>query len=311
MATTTIFGVPHYYSLTANSAADPLVFIHGWLLSHKYWHPVIDELGPEHPCLTYDLRGFGESRHHLQQFLPGLPPLAQGLAASTSPYSLAAYARDLAELLQQLNLKPAWLVGHSLGGSIALWTAYCYPHLVKGVICLNAGGGIYIEREFRQFRQLGQQILKFRFPWLRHLPFIPLMFSRSMVAQPLPYQWGVERLQDLLKADFDAAIGTLLETTTEAEVHLLPRIVASLQQPIRFLGGSHDPVMDLKFVNHLASYHSTALMDGPLVTELPDCGHMAMLEQPKLVVQAVKDFITGQTRERHPLDPYSLTNDKS
>ena len=296
MATTTLFGVPHFYSLTAHSAADPFVFIHGWLLSHKYWQPVIEDLSAAYPCLAYDLRGFGESRYQIQKFQPGIPSRAQSLSCSSSPYGLAAYARDLGALIGALKLNPAWLVGHSLGGSIALWTAYCYPHLVKGVICLNAGGGLYIEREFRQFRQLGQQILKLRFPWLRHIPLIPFMFSRSMVAQPLSYQWGGERLHDLLTANSDAALGTLLESTTEAEVHLLPRIVASLKQPIRFLGGSHDTVMDLKFVNHLAGYHGGAALSGPLVVELPDCGHMAMLEQPELVTKAIRDFIAEFSR---------------
>jgi 2-succinyl-6-hydroxy-2,4-cyclohexadiene-1-carboxylate synthase len=288
MATTTVFGVPHHYSLTADTAAAPIVFIHGWLLSHKYWQPIIAELALSHPCLAYDLRGFGASRHQLHQFQPGLPSRAQALDTSQSPYGLAAYARDLAALLEQLNLKQAWLVGHSLGGSIALWTAYCYPDLIKGVICLNAGGGIYIEREFRQFRQLGRQILKLRFPWLRHVPLAAMMFSRSMVAQPLSRHWGAERLNDWLRADFEAALASLLESTTEEEVHLLPRIVASLTQPVRFLGGSHDPVMDLKFVNHLAGYHSAAAMAGPLVTVLPNCGHMAMLEQPQMVINAIK-----------------------
>ena len=43
---------------------------------------------------------------------------------------------------------------------------------------------------------------------------------------------------NLLNADPNAALGTLLETTTEDEVHLLPRIVTDLQQPVYFLGGA-------------------------------------------------------------------------
>jgi pimeloyl-ACP methyl ester carboxylesterase len=86
MATTTVFGVPHHYSLTADTAAAPIVFIHGWLLSHKYWQPIIAELALSHPCLAYDLRGFGASRHQLHQFQPGLPPRAQAL--DTSPIAL-------------------------------------------------------------------------------------------------------------------------------------------------------------------------------------------------------------------------------
>jgi len=296
MATTTLFGIPHNYRLIATPETIPVVFIHGWLLSHKYWQPIMDNMARHYTCLAYDLRGFGDSRDHLDQFQPGIPQRAKALASSTSPFGLAAYARDLAELLGQLNFDSVWLVGHSLGGSIALWTAYCYPHLVKGVICLNAGGGIYIEQEFRQFRQLGQQILKVRPSWLRHIPLLPLAFSRSMVSRPLGYRWGVERLRDLLKADFEAALGTLLETTTEAEVHLLPRIVAALHQPLHFIGGCNDPVMNLTFVNHLAGYHQDSISYGPLVTAIPNCGHMAMLEHPQMVANTIRTLIGDQPK---------------
>ena len=302
MAITTLFGVPHYYSLTGDRPPQTLVFIHGWLLSHKYWSPVTDEIAHHYRCLTYDLRGFGESRHQLEQYQPGIPTRAQSLGGSMSPYGLGAYARDLAQLLDQLNLKSVWLVGHSLGGSIALWTAYCYPHLVKGVLCVNSGGGIYIEKEFQQFRQLGQQILKFRFPWLRHVPFLPFMFTRSMVARPLPHRWGVERLNDLLNSDFNAARGTLLETTTEAEVHLLPRIVSALQQPVHFLGGCRDAVMDPKFVSHLAGYHQASNMPGALVTTVPDCGHLAMIEQPQWVIDSIETLISVGDSNRQQED---------
>lgn len=83
MATATVFGVPHYYQLTearwpcASGASLPLVFIHGWLLSHKYWQPIIDQLSLEHRCLAYDLRGFGESRYGLDSYRPGIPAAAQ------------------------------------------------------------------------------------------------------------------------------------------------------------------------------------------------------------------------------------------
>ncbi len=306
MATVTLFGVPHYYTLTPPRGTAPIVFIHGWLLSHRYWQPIIDEMARTHACLAYDLRGFGESSYELQGFQPGIPPRATSLKGSISPYGLGAYARDLAELLRQLQLDSAWLVGHSLGGSIALWTAYCYPDLVKGVVALNAGGGIYLEQEFRQFRQLGQHILKFRFPWLRHIPLLPFAFSHSMVSHPLAYRWGVERLNDLLKANSDAALGTLLETTTEAEVHLLPRIVTALRQPVHFLGGSDDSVMDLKFVSHLAGYHRASGLYGAAVTEIPNCGHMAMVEQPDIVIEAIKAAIQGKPQDSRQPQPDTM-----
>lgn len=290
MATTTVFGVPHHYHLTETRSAPPLVFIHGWLLSHRYWQPVINQLAPHHTCLAYDLRGFGESRYGLDQFSPGIPAAAETLGASTSPYGLGAYARDLAALLEQLNLGPVWLVGHSLGGSIALWMAHCYPQQVQGVVCLNAGGGLYLEREFQQFRQAGQYIVGWRHSWLRYT-LLPLLLTRMMVYQPLDYNWGRDRCLDLLQADAAAALGSLLESTTEAEVHLLPRLMASLQLPVYFIAGRQDQVMNLRYVHHLAGYSPRARQGELPVIELEKCGHLAMLEQPDTVAKVLQDVL--------------------
>ncbi|QQE65427.1 alpha/beta hydrolase [Leptolyngbya sp. BL0902] len=287
MATATLFGVPHNYELTASSDATPLVFVHGWMLSQQYWQPLLPYLTDAHPCLRYDLRGFGQSCHHLDRYQPGLPAAAEALQSSASPYGLAAYARDLAELLRQLQLGPVWLVGHSLGGSIALWAAHCYPDQVKGVTCLNAGGGLYLEREFNQFRQVGQTIVRWRAPWMRHVPPLTWAMMRASVVQPLAYRWGHQRLTDLLDANADAALGSLLESTTEHEVHLLPRLVSTLKQPVYFIAGDQDSVMDLKFVHHLAGYRPGAQTGETTVIPITNCGHMAMLEQPQAVAQAI------------------------
>ncbi|HSM84322.1 MAG TPA: alpha/beta hydrolase [Nodosilinea sp.] len=301
MPTASVFGVPHYYRLTPGEGASAVVFIHGWLLSHRYWQPVIDQVAPSYPCLAYDLRGFGESRHGLGEFKPGIPAAAEALGATQSSYGLGAYARDLAALVGQLGLGPVWLVGHSLGGSVALWMAYCFPELVKGVVCLNAGGGIYLEKEFQKFRQAGQAIVRWRQPWLGKLPLLPLVLTRMMVCQPLAYQWGRDRSRDLLCADPEAALGTLLESTTEAEVHLLPRLVSALTQPVFFVAGRQDQVMNIRYVNHLAGYLAASRNGQTTVLELENCGHLAMLEQPEQVANLLKDLLaTAETGEDEP-----------
>jgi 2-succinyl-6-hydroxy-2,4-cyclohexadiene-1-carboxylate synthase len=301
MATNTVFGVSHYYQLsgkrplTTAGAPLPLVFIHGWLLSHKYWQPVIDQLSAEHLCLAYDLRGFGESRYGLAEHCPGIPAAAQAWGASTSPYGLGAYARDLAALLEQLNLGPVGLVGHSLGGSVALWMAHCFPNLVQRVVCMNSGGGLYLEREFQQFRQAGQYIVSWRRPWLRYT-LLPLLLTRMMVHRPLAYDWGRDRCLDLLQADGAAALGSLLESTTEAEVHLLPRLVAELNQPVHFIAGRQDQVMNLRYVNHLASYLKSSSQGQNPVIEIEDCGHLAMVEQPQVVAKSLREILATSYR---------------
>jgi 2-succinyl-6-hydroxy-2,4-cyclohexadiene-1-carboxylate synthase len=319
-----IQGFPHAYELSEPTDAPiVLVFIHGWLLSRAYWQPVIERLSPHFQCLSYDLRGFGESQTNRVTMPPSevLPREAERAVATVSTaitqnsasnsvqinleppittvlpdtkfpaYSPAAYAQDLNILLHSLNIRQAWLLGHSLGGAIALWTADQSPTTIAGVICVNAGGGIYIKKEFEKFRAAGQQIVKFRPRWLASIPLMDLTLTRMSVAQPLTRAWGRQRLMDMLTAQPEAAIGALLDSTTEAEVHLLPQVVARLPQPVHFIAGMNDTVMEPKYVNHLASFHPSFECCGSNVTQIEDCGHLAMLEQPDAVAEEIRRIL--------------------
>ena len=299
MATIEILGVRHTYELTApTSGPHALVFIHGWLLSRGYWQPMIERLASDYQCLAYDLRGFGQSQNssasQLCQRTSFLPPRSLGAAAVervASCYTPSAYAQDLAVLLQQLNISSAWLIGHSLGGTIALWGADQLPECVKGVICINAGGGIYLKEAFEQFRSAGQQLLKIRPRWLSQLPLIDLLFTRASVARPIARCWGRQRVIDFVRAAPEAALGTLLDSTTEEEVNRLPQVVSQLMQPVYFLAGALDPIMEPKYVRHLASFHPLFQACGDNVIEIPHCGHLAMVEQPDAVVTQIRTII--------------------
>lgn len=282
MATIDILGVRHAYDLTAPTASPyVLVFLHGWLLSRRYWQPLIERLAPHYQCLCYDLRGFGDSE------------LGKAAASSLAErYSPAAYAEDLAILLQKLEISSAWLIGHSLGGAIALWAAQQMPQQVQGVVCLNSGGGIYLKEEFERFRSAGEQLVKMRPRWLCSLPLIDLLFTRMNVAHPLARSWGRQRLIDFAIAHSEAALGALLHSTTEAEVHRLPQIVSKLQQPVYFLAGALDPIMEPKYVMHLASFHSLFQECGLNVREIADCGHLAMVEQPDAVASHLQEILS-------------------
>ncbi|MEB3250120.1 MAG: alpha/beta hydrolase [Merismopediaceae bacterium] len=283
MPTIDLWGVPHRYDwfpTAAPSSAPVLVYLHGWLLGRRYWQPLAQSLATDYPGLTLDLRGFGDS-----------PPGDRSSTTGDSPYRLLDYAEDIVALLEALDIKQAWLVGHSLGGSIALWGAKLCPERVKGVICLNAGGGIYLKEEFERFRKMGENLVKFRPLWLPNFPLMDWFFARLMVAQPLERSWGKQRLQDFVQADAEAALGSLLESTTEQEVHRLPQIVANLAQPVYFLAGDRDRIMESQYVKYLASFHPLFYPQGKNVIEIPNCGHLAMLEQQDIVTDKIRQIL--------------------
>jgi 2-succinyl-6-hydroxy-2,4-cyclohexadiene-1-carboxylate synthase len=303
MATIEILGVPHSYELTApTSCPHALVFVHGWLNSRGYWQPVISRLSVDFQCLSYDLRGFGESQSLPDSEL-GRAEVSLSLAADStsavdssfdSIYTPAAYAHDLVVLLEQLHITKAWLIGHSLGGTIALWAANQMPDCIQGVICINAGGGIYLKEAFEQFRTMGQRFLQVRPRWLSQIPLIDLLFTKASVARPLERFWARQRVIDFVVADPEAALGTLLDSTTEEEINRLPQLVSQLKQPVYFLTGTHDKVMEPKYVRHLASFHPLFQYCGDNVIEIADCGHLAMLEQPDAVASHIQSIVSGQ-----------------
>ena len=289
MTTIDILGVRHAYDLTAATATSPvLVFVHGWLLSRRYWQPLTDRLAPNYQCLTYDLRGFGDSQSDGSGYTGPSEPL-------NSCYTPAAYARDLEILLEKLDISCAWLVGHSLGGTIALWAASKLSDRVKGVVCINAGGGIYLKKEFERFRAVGKQLVTMRPGWLSDLPLADFVFARDSVTRSIGRSWGRQRLRDFVRAHPEAALGALLDSTTEAQIHLLPQIVSQLKQPVYFIAGTKDKIMEPKYVLHLASFHWMFQGGGENVLQLPDCGHLAMVEQPDAVASYLQNILQEHT----------------
>ncbi|MBL3654588.1 alpha/beta fold hydrolase [Fulvivirga sediminis] len=95
----------------------PLVFIHGYCESKEMWDDFVGELPDSYHILVPDLPGFGES------------PLPEG------DFTIDDIAELLIEWIDSLNIKECILVGHSLGGYVALSMAKYNPDYIKG-LCL-------------------------------------------------------------------------------------------------------------------------------------------------------------------------------
>ena len=88
--------------LHGEADAQPVIFIHGFPFDHTIWDDVVEQLKDEYYCISYDIRGFGESDI--------------GCGQTT----MESYVDDLDAIIKELDLKDVVVCGFSMGGYIAL-----------------------------------------------------------------------------------------------------------------------------------------------------------------------------------------------
>lgn len=102
---------------------QPLVLIHGWGDTGETWQFVVDHLPPERTCVAIDMRGFGRTQHPQEG------------------YWFPDYLADLEALLDQLIPEgPMDLIGHSMGGNIAMMYAGVRPSRIRRLVNLEGFG---------------------------------------------------------------------------------------------------------------------------------------------------------------------------
>ena len=103
-------------------SGPPVVLIHGMLNSSSHWRSVALDLAGEHTVIAPDLIGHGDS------------------AAPRGDYSLGAHAASIRDLLAAVGIGRATLVGHSLGGGVAMQFFYQFPQRVERLALVSSGG---------------------------------------------------------------------------------------------------------------------------------------------------------------------------
>jgi pimeloyl-ACP methyl ester carboxylesterase len=136
----------------------PVVLVHGMLNSSSHWQAVALDLAAEHTVIAPDLIGHGDS------------------AAPRGDYSLGAHAASIRDLLTALGIERASIVGHSLGGGVAMQFFYQFPGRVQRLVLVSSGG-------------LGHEVS----PMLRTAALPGMSVPLSLAAHPrlLGALWGV------------------------------------------------------------------------------------------------------------------------
>jgi pimeloyl-ACP methyl ester carboxylesterase len=103
-------------------SGPPIVLIHGMLNSSSHWRSVALSLASDYTVIAPDLIGHGDS------------------AAPRGDYSLGAHAASIRDLLAAIGIDRATIVGHSLGGGVAMQFFYQFPQRVERLVLISSGG---------------------------------------------------------------------------------------------------------------------------------------------------------------------------
>ncbi|MCS6879775.1 MAG: alpha/beta hydrolase [Oscillochloridaceae bacterium] len=98
----------------------PVLFLHGWLGSWRYWFPTMEVVARQFRTYSFDFWGFGDSRR------------------KRTRESIQAYSEQVIRFLDALGIDRLMLVGHSMGGMVALKTAINYPERIQRVVTVGA-----------------------------------------------------------------------------------------------------------------------------------------------------------------------------
>lgn len=258
-------------------AGPTVLFIHGLLGSNRNWAHLVDGLEASHRVVIPDLFGHGAS------------------AKPMGDYSLGAHAATLRDLLDQLDIDRVTLVGHSLGGGIAMQFCYLFPERVDRLVLVSSGG---------LGRQLSPLLRAATIPgaeWVLPVIASPWVRGRLETAGRVVGALGWRAGADVREAwrGFtslsDAESRRAFLATTRAVVDPGGQTVTAhdhlpmaLDIPTLVVWGTNDRM--------IPAWHATSAQQaiaGSRVELFEGAGHFPHLEEPERFAAVLQDFIAG------------------
>lgn len=288
MVTEPIFDSEIYLERSGDPTDPPVLLVHGLGSdASQDWYRVADQLDDRHYVVVLDLPGFGRSP-----------------APDSADLTPENYARLLDWLIERESLKQVRLVGHSMGGAIALYYASQRANRLHNLTLVSAAGILHKAAYVKEFTERSFDLPDLPAPLER--PARRLMASvRSLVDDfsTLP------PISDFIRSD--GIFGELLgdQTTIRAALALMETdFSAALDQvslPVTILWGGNDGVAPLR-TGHL--------LDGRLKRSrmhlLPAAGHMPMIDEPEAFQAALTsalDYTGADLRDERKRAPGDRT----
>ena len=249
-----------FYALSHDNTVHPdhnLILVHGAGGDHTHWPPELRRL-PGFTVYGLDLPGHGRS--------PG--------AGHTS---LNAYADTLDRFVERLSLARVTLIGHSMGGAIALLAAARRPGWLQRLVVMASGARLPVEAGLLDAlarAQAEQAVYAVALERICQLAYGP-------TANPALLRQGRRILEQL-------APERLYTDYLACSQYDAGEQVACIQVPTLVLVGSADQLTSPELGRALAR----AIPSAQLV-EVPDCGHMLVLERPLHTAQLIAGWLNN------------------
>lgn len=271
----TIHGYRRAFRIAGSGPA--LLLIHGIGDNSTAWSTVQSKLAQRFTVIAPDLLGHGQSDK----------PRAD--------YSVAAYANGMRDLLGVLDIEKVTVVGHSLGGGVAMQFAYQFPQLVDRLILVGAGGvtrDVNIALRMASLPMGGEALALLRLPLV--LPAVQMagkvaggVLGSTALGRELPNVLRI--LRDLPEPTASSAFTRTLRAVVDWRgqvVTMLDRCYLTESVPVQLIWGDRDVVIP---VSHAHMAH--AAMPGSQLEIFKGSGHFPFHDDPDRFVEVVERFI--------------------
>ena len=259
---------------------EVVLLLHGMAGSSATWRSVIGPLSRKYRVIAPDLIGHGQS------------------AKPRSDYSLGAFAVFLRDLLDELGVTSATIVGHSLGGGVAMQFTYQHPDYCQRLILISSGGlGQEVGLTLRLLSAPGAELI---------LPIIapsPVLAGGEKVRSWLA-RFGIQTPRgDEIWSGYSSFADretrhSFLRTLRSVvdyrgqSVSALNRLGVKADTPTMAIWGDQDAIIP---VEHAFAAHEAR--PGTRLEVLTGVGHFPQVERPTEVVDLIDDFISRDRTE--------------
>lgn len=232
-----------------------LVLIHGNLASKRWWNQVKIPLSKQYSVYSLDLRGCGESEQPLEG------------------YSVPQYGEDVLAFMNHMGMEKASLIGHSLGGAVAMDVASKEPNRIEKLVLLNSAPvfGFFTSPE-------KYSIIEY-YATQRDL----LKLSLSAIA---PAVAGEPFFEELVDDAYRAAFTAVANAKSLSAIDYTDW-ARSYTHPVLILYGEKDTL-----IPHKDTERMKAIFPNAQLSVHPHVGHSPQLEDPEWFLKEVATFLS-------------------